>query len=100
MSSGQNESWQKRYEAGKARDEQQSAAWVRRRFGGSVSQTLVKELPLLGLMFLIGLLTLGWEAGLINVALLLIVVLGFRTWARRRYGLASPRRAPGSPAEH
>jgi hypothetical protein len=100
VSSGQSDSWQKRYEAAKARDEQQSAAWVRRRFGGPVGQTLVKELPLLGFVFLIGLLTLGWKAGLINVVLLLIVVLGFRSWARRRYGLTSPRRAPGSPAGH
>jgi hypothetical protein len=100
VSSGQSDSWQTRYEAGKARDEQQSAAWVRRRFGGPVSQTLVKELPLLGFAFLIGLLALGWQAGLINVAALLIVVLGFRTWARRRYGLTSRRGAPGSPAGH
>ena len=100
MSSGQKDSWQERYEAGRARDEEQSAAWVRRRFGGPVSQTLVTEVPLLAFAFLIGLLTLGWQAGLINVAVLLIVVLGFRTWARRRHDLTSTRRAPGPPAEH
>lgn len=86
-SSGPNRSWQQRYEAGKARDEQQGAAWLQSHFGGPVLLTLAKEVPLLLIMFIIGFLTLGWQAGLINVALLLIVILGFRAWARRRYNL-------------
>ena len=95
MSSGQNNSWEQRYRAGKARDDQRSAAWVQSHFGGSVGQTLIREVPLLGLMFLVGLFTLGWRAGLINVALLLIVIFGFRAWARRRYGLSSKSAATG-----
>lgn len=100
MTSGQNGPWQKRYEAAKARDEQRSAAWVQSHFGGSVSQTLVKEIPLLLLMGLIGLFTLGWQVAFLNVALVLVVVLGFRTWARRRYGVGSQRgnAGPSDPA--
>jgi hypothetical protein len=89
VSSGQNNSWEQRHQAGKARDDQRNAAWVQSHFGGSVGQTLVRELPLLVLAFLVGLFMLGWRAGLINVALLLIVILGYRAWARRRYGLGS-----------
>ena len=96
MASGPNGSWQQRYEAGRARDEQRSSSWVRDRFGGSVGRTLAKELPLFAGIFLVGLLTLGWQVGVVNVALLLMVVLGFRVWARRRYGLGGPRQQPGS----
>lgn len=99
--SGPNRSWQQRYEAGKARDEQQGAAWVQSHFGGPVLRTPAKELPLLLIMFVVGLLTLGWQAGLINVALLLVVVLGFRAWARRRYNLTGtgPSTGPADPEQ-
>jgi hypothetical protein len=92
MPTGPNGSWQNRYEAAKARDEQRSAAWVQSHFGGPVIRTVVKELPLLLLVGLIGLFTLGWQAAFINMALLLIAVLLFRAWARRRYvtGTQSP----------
>ena len=84
--SGNGESWQSRYEAGRARSDAANGAWVRERFGGPLSRTLLKELPWLVLLGLIGLVTLGWEAAVINVVLVLVVVLGFRAWARRHYG--------------
>ncbi|MGY1665131.1 hypothetical protein [Geodermatophilus sp. SYSU D00696] len=54
---------------------------------------VVRELPWLLLLALIGLLTLGWQAAVVNVAVLLAVVLGFRVWARRRYGVGGNRAA-------
>jgi hypothetical protein len=65
---------------GKARDQERSAVWVRDRFGGPLSRALLKELPLLSFAALLGLLTLGWQAALINVVLLLVVVFSFRAW--------------------
>jgi hypothetical protein len=62
VSTGQDESWQRRYEAGKARDEERNADWVQNRSGGPVTRTLVKEFPLLLLVWAIGLLILGWQA--------------------------------------
>jgi hypothetical protein len=62
VSAGQNGSWQRRYEAGKARDEERNADWVQNRSGGPVTRTLVKEFPLLLLVWAIGLLILGWQA--------------------------------------
>ncbi|MGY1591811.1 hypothetical protein ACI79D_07535 [Geodermatophilus sp. SYSU D00708] len=85
MSSGRNDSWRQRYEAGRTRDEQRDTAWVQDHFGGPVTRTLVKELPLLLLAGLLGLLTWGWQGAVVHVALLLVVVLGFRAWARRRF---------------
>jgi hypothetical protein len=65
-------------------------------FGGSVTRTTVKELPWLLFVWLIGLFTLGWQVAFINAAVLLIFILGFRVWARRRYGVDSERPAPGA----
>ncbi|WP_336028505.1 hypothetical protein [Geodermatophilus sp. FMUSA9-8] len=87
MGARRDGAWHSRYEAAKAEDEAGNAAWVRSHFGGSVTQTLAKELPWIAFLALVGLVTLGWQAAVVNVVLLLVVVLGFRAWARRRYGV-------------
>src|SRR5688572_22399805 len=91
MEGDHENSWQKRYEAGTARDRAANAAWVQRRFGVPLSRTLLQELPLLVGLFLLGLLLHGWTLGLVNVAILLVVILAFRAWARRHYDIATGR---------
>ena len=94
MTSGQHRSWQERFEAGAARDRQENTAWVRDRFGGSVGSTLRRQLPATVVLALVGLVTLGWQAAVVNVVVLTVVVLGFRAWARRRYGVGDNARRP------
>ncbi|MGY1651186.1 hypothetical protein [Geodermatophilus sp. SYSU D01119] len=83
MGARRDGSWQSRYEAARAKDEADNAAWVQSHFGGPVTRTLAKQLPGFVFLALVGLVTLGWQAAVVNVVLLLVVVLGFRAWARR-----------------
>lgn len=90
MNSDDRRSWRARYEAGQARDDARSAAWVRDQFGGGVGRTLLKQSPLLLTVAAVFLVSFGWRSALATVVLLLCVILLFRGWARRRYGLGRP----------
>jgi hypothetical protein len=85
-------SWQRRYETGTARDRAANVAWVQRRFGVPLSRTLLQELPWLLGLFLLGFLLQGWLWGLVSAAVLLVVMLAFRAWARRHYGITTVQR--------
>ena len=94
MNGGQGDSWQKRYEAGAARDQAGNAAWTRERFGVPLSRTVLQALPGMLALFVIGLLLQGWLWNLISAAVLLAVILIFLAWARRRYGIPTERPTP------
>ncbi len=91
MDGRQDGSWQKRYEAGTAREQAGNAAWAHRRFRVPLRRTLLETLPEMVSVFLIGLLLQGWLWGVASAAVLLAVVLVFRAWARRRYGITTER---------
>jgi len=91
MSGDRESSWQKRYEAGAGRVEAGNAAWTQQRFGVPLTRTVLQTLPGMVVLFVIGLLLQGWLWGLISAAILLAVVLIFRAWARRRYGIVTSR---------
>jgi hypothetical protein len=91
MDGRQDDSWQKRYEAGAAREQAGNAAWAQRRFGVPLRRTVLETLPEMVSVFLIGLLFQGWLWGVVSAAVLLAVVLVFRAWARRRYGITTER---------
>lgn len=91
MGGDQGDSWQKRYEAGAAREQAGNAAWTQQKFGVALSRTLLQTLPAMAALFLVGLVLQGWVWGLVTAAALLGVVLAFRAWARRRYGITSKR---------
>ena len=52
---------------------------------------MLKTLPEMVSVFLSGLLFQGWLWGVVTAAVLLAVVLAFRAWARRRYGITTER---------
>lgn len=91
MGGDRGNSWQKRYEAGAAREQTGNAAWTQLKFGGPLSRTLLQTLPGIVALFLLGLLLQGWLWGLVCAAVLLAVVLAFRAWARRCYGITTER---------
>ena len=82
-------SWQKRYEAGAARERAENANWVQGRFGVPLHRTLLRELPWVLGLFFFGYLTQGWVWGVVGAAAVLTVTLGFRAWARRHYGVTT-----------
>ena len=91
MDGRQDDSWRKRYEAGAAREQAGNAAWAQRRFGVPLRRTVLVTLPGMVSVFLIGLLIQGWRWGVVTAAVLLAVVLIFRAWARRRFGVTTER---------
>lgn len=82
-------SWKERHEAGLARERAGNATWVQRRFGGPLSRTLLRKLPVTALIFLLGYLFQGWIWGAVRAAPLLSVILVFRAWARRHYDISN-----------
>jgi hypothetical protein len=96
MDGDQGNSWQERYEAGAAREQAGNAAWARQKLGVSLSRTVLQTLPGMVALFLVSLLMQGWLWGLVSAAVLLAVVLTFRVWARRRYGITTER--PSQPS--
>ncbi|WP_143087242.1 hypothetical protein [Geodermatophilus ruber] len=91
MNGDRENSWQKRYEAGVGRVEAGNAAWTQQRFGVPFTRTVMQTLAGMVVLFVIGLLLQGWLWGLVSAAILLAVVLIFRVWARRRYGITTSR---------
>lgn len=96
MDGHQGNSWQRRYQAGAAPEEAGNAAWTRQKFGVPLSRTVLQTLPGMVALFLVSLLMQGWLWGLVSAAVLLAVVLTFRVWARRRYGITTER--PSQPS--
>jgi hypothetical protein len=88
MEGDRGSSWRERHEAGLARERAGNAAWVQRRFGVPLSRTILRELPVIALIFLLGYLFQGWIWGAVSAALFLSVILVFRVWARRHYGIS------------
>jgi hypothetical protein len=91
MDGDQDNSWQKRYEAGASRERAGNAAWTQHKFGVPLGRTVLQTLPGMVALFLVSLLMQGWVWGLVSAAVLLAVVLTFRAWARRRYGITTER---------
>lgn len=96
MDGDQGDSWQKRYEAGAARNDAANAAWTQKKFGVPLGRTLLQTFPGMVAIFLVSLLMQGWLWGLVSAAVLLAVVLSFRVWARRRYGITTERPSQSS----
>jgi hypothetical protein len=88
MEGHRGSSWRERHEAGLARERAGNAAWVQRRFDVPLSRTILRELPVTALVFLLGYLFQGWIWGAVSAALFLSVILAFRVWARRHYGIS------------
>jgi hypothetical protein len=91
MDGAQDNSWQKRYEAGAGREQAGNGSWMQQWFGVPLRRTMLLTLPEMVSVFLIGLLFQGWLYGVVTAAVLLAVVLVFRAWARRRYGITTER---------
>ena len=89
-------SWRARYEAGAERDRAGNAAEVQRRFGGPFHRTVFRELPMALALLVLGGLLISWTWGVVSAVVLLAVVLVYRWWARRRYGVTGER--PADPA--
>ena len=96
MDGTQDNSWQKRYEGGASREETGNGSWMQRWFGVPLGRTVLLTLPEMLTAFLIGLLFEGWLHGVVLAAALLAVVLVFRVWARRSYGITTER--PSQPS--
>ncbi|MGK5113184.1 MULTISPECIES: hypothetical protein [unclassified Geodermatophilus] len=89
MVGDQKSPWQRRYEAGTARERAGNEAWVKRRFGVPIGRTIAREVPwALGLFLLLSLLQ-DWVWGLVGALGYLVVMLVFRAWARRRHGVST-----------
>jgi hypothetical protein len=96
MDGDQGNSWQKRHEAGAARDDAANAAWTQKKFVVPLSRTLLQTFPGMVALFLVSLLMQGWLWGLVSAAVLLAVVVTFRVWTRRRYGITTERPSQSS----
>ena len=81
--------WRERYDAGAARERAANQAGVRRRFGVPLWRGVLQELPWMAALFLLNLLLQDWVWGAISAGALLVVMLLFRAWARRRYGITT-----------
>jgi hypothetical protein len=62
---------------------------VHRRFGVPIGRTLAHEVPWALGLFLLLFLPQDWVWALVGALGYLLVMLAFRAWARRRYGVTT-----------
>ena len=95
MAGDRPKTWQERYDAAAAGDWAVQAEKDKTYFGASVGQFLLRQLPALAALFLLGLFLQSWVWGAAMAAFALVAALAVRAWVRRHYGITT-RRPPES----
>src|SRR5829696_5886701 len=91
MDGAQDNSWQKRDEAGAGREQAGDGSLMQRWFAVPLRRTMLLALPEMLTAFLIGLLFEGWLLGVVLATAIMAVVLVVRVWARWRCGITTER---------